>query len=135
MIGVVHSNLYDLLGRWSWVVFGLGLAISIANLLASKGRFDWDLDHRLWTMRLSAYVFFLLTFGMAAGAIPGGYSGSDPYNDVDKWMYDKILAAGIALTFTLAFAIEAEYLRYKIKRVERKLKAQLAAPSNAHPTH
>lgn len=126
------SNFFEEAGGWSWLVFVVGLALSIVNILASKGRLDWDLDDRLGAMRWCTRIFLLFAI-IQAPRFAEAYSGPDLMHQFTDGRYDKLLSAGIAFAFALAFAVEAEYLRRQVKKRDRELEAQTAVPLAVHP--
>ena len=115
------------------MVFVLGMAISIANILASKGKVDWDLDDRLWAMRWYARGFFLFSIWQASHLMPFLAHTGGNFTRFEIWSYDIQFSAAMALVFSLVFAVEADCLRHQIKKRERELKNQMAVPSAAKP--
>ncbi len=109
------ANLKDLLGGWSWLMFGLGLAgASICHFSLKVGRSIHapDRDTAVVCRRCAVVMLLLAVFvGIFVTAASTAYSGPLPPEARVARPYDATFAAAMALAFGIAFAFAAFRLR------------------------
>ena len=113
MTALNTANLEDLIGAWSCLTIVLGLAGAAVSYLSLHAGGSTHASHR-GTANVSALLavaMLLLALFIGGFVVPlsMGYSGPTPEN-IPIRLYDRYLAALIALAFAVVFAFNTFWL-------------------------
>ena len=107
------ANLRDLVGAWSCFTIGLclaGAAVSYLSLQAGRSAGAPDNSTAKVSAALATAMLLLALFIGTVGVAKGmGYSGPTP-EQIPIRLFDKYLAALIALAFAMVFAFDTFWL-------------------------
>lgn len=114
----VLSNLRDLVGVWTCLVFLVGLgAMAVCHFSRIPGDSKPSSGMPARISATLATGMFLLALFIVLFVVPASiaYSGPVPPEDRRLWLYDKYLAALIALVFAAALGLSS----FRIRRAAR----------------